>query len=166
MFCGSTYFTNFGAVTSCKFNLEIITLSIIILTYIFNLVAKPFKLNFKSCKYIYEVILKLNNETIKINAYLDTGNLLEHNGNPVIIVDFNSYLKLTNNDLLNDFKQTNSILTNTVAGENCLKIFKIDTLEIIQKNKKNIEFNNQYIAVSTKSFNNSNYQALLSPLLF
>ena len=48
-------------------------------------------------------------------------------------------------------------------GEN-LKVFKIDKITIFSKSK--VEIKDQYIAINTNnSFNNTNYQALLSPLM-
>ena len=158
------FLTSFGAIISSKFNLETITLFIIVLTYIFEQISTHLKHNFKSNKYMFESSLYLKNKQVKINAFLDTGNLLEHNGKPVIILDFNTYLNLTNNDLKRFFTAS-TINTNTINGTNSLKLFEIDKVEITQgKNKK--EIIKPLIAVSTNKFSNNKYQALLSPLLF
>ena len=158
------YLTSFGAIISSKFNLETITLFIIVLTYIFELISKHLKHNFNSNKYIYKTHISLNNKRINVHAFLDTGNLLEHNGKPVMILDFNSYLNLTNNDLAKFFKLS-SINTNTINGLNSLKLFKVDKIEIFQGKEKK-EIFNPLIAISTNKFSNNKYQALLSPLMF
>lgn len=158
------YLTSFGAIMSSRFSLESITIIIIAITYIFELVVKHFKYHFQSNKFIYKTTLFLNNKKLIIDAYLDTGNLLEHNGSPVMILDFTSYLNLTNNDL-NAFFSATSVKANTVSGQNNLKLFKIDKIEIKQ-GKTFKEINNQFIAVSTNKFNSNKYQALLSPLMF
>ena len=161
----NVYLTSFGAVVSSKYSLELITLIIICITCIFEQVPKHLKHKLKINNYIYKTTLYLHNEKLTINAYLDTGNLLEHDGNPIIILDFNSYLKLTKNNIIQYFNQKACIKTNTVNGQNTLKLFKVDKLKI-KNNNKNIVLQNQLVAVTTKCFNSTNYQALLSPLLF
>ena len=158
------YLTSFGAIMTSQFSLEAITITIIAITYIFELVSKHLKYHLQANKLIFKTTLFFNNKKLKINAYLDTGNLLEHNGFPVMILDFNSYLNLTNNDLASFFSAS-GVSANTVSGANNLKLFKIDKIEIEQgKQKKQI--NNQFIAVSTNKFNTNKYQALLSPNMF
>lgn len=162
---GSIYQTNFGVIISSKINLELICIIILALTYIFQLIFKHIKFKIKTNNLIYKIKLFKNNKSISINAYLDTGNFLNFNGKPVIIVDLNSYLKLTNLDLI-DFHLSSceKINTNTVTGNKYLKVFTLDKIELLANNKS-YEFKDQYIAVNT-NFKNSNYQALLSPMLF
>ena len=162
----ATYNTGFGLIISSKINLNMICLFVVAISYIIQLATKHLKHNLKTNNYIYKTTLENNNNKITINAYLDTGNLLNYNGNPVIILNLESYLKLTKTSFL-DFYLCKSeyINTNTVTGSNQLKIFKIDKLTIKNKSKK-IEIHNQHIAVNTNiNFNDCNYQALLSPLM-
>lgn len=162
----NTYITNFGIVSSSKFNLEIICLIIIALTYIVEKIASNIKNKLKINNYIYEIILSHGKTTLSINAFLDTGNLLNLNGKPVIIIDLETYLKLTHTNIVEFYlKKTIEINTNTVIGNNKLKLFEIDSLKIKTKNKV-IEIKNQLIAVNTKAnFKDQNYNALLSPLI-
>jgi len=162
----ATYQTSFGIITKSKFNLTTICLIIIALSYTIELVAKHQKYRLKTNNYIFPVELCQNNQKIKINAYLDSGNLLQFNDRPVIILDLNCYLKLTNTDLINFYLNSNvKLQTNTVTGSQNLNLFKLDKI-IIYNNKQKIELNNQYVAINTKnSFKNTNYQALLSPLM-
>ena len=161
----ASYLTNFGVVISSKFNLTFICLMIIIFTYAIDMIAKHQKNRTKTNNYIYPVELELNDNKIKINAYLDSGNLLQFNEKPVIILDLNSYLQLTKTDLINFYlNNSNSVTTNTVTGSQNLKVFKIDKITIFSKTK--VEIKDQYIAINTNnSFKNTNYQALLSPLM-
>ena len=86
------------------------------------------------------------------------------NGEPVIIIDLKSYLKLSDKNLIDFYLSKNDeIVANTVNGSNNLKLFKIDKVEIKIDNERKI-YLNQYIAVSPNKFKDSNYQALLSPL--
>ncbi len=148
-----------------KLSVELICLLFIVFTYLFEIITKHLKLKFKTTNLIYDVILTQNSNSIKINAYMDTGNFINHNGSPVLILNLDSYLKLTKTNLINFLSQkTETIKTKTISGQNNLKIIKIDKLEI-KNGKKLIKLSNPLIAISTTcSFNNTNYQALLSPL--
>ena len=160
----SSYQTSFGMVMSSKVSLELITLISIIITYIYELVVKQIKFKIKSNNLIYTVILKENKSKLKLNAYLDTGNLLSYQGQPVLILDINAYLKLTKSNLINFYlSKMETVSLGTVTGNDQMKLAKIDeiTIKINHEEKK---FKNQYIAVSTNNFKQTNYQALLSPL--
>lgn len=162
-----TYYTNFGYITTSKLNLDAICLIIIALTYIVQLVAKQLKLKFCSNNFIYKITITKNKKSISLNAYLDSGNLLNLNGNPVVVIDLNTYLSLTNTNLI-EFISTKSktIQTNTVTGQNNLKVFEIDEIKI-KFNHKKYCLTNQYVAVNTNNcFKNTSYKALLNPLMF
>lgn len=161
----TTYLTNFGYITYSKFSLESICLVLSIFTYIFELVVKHIKLKISTNSLLYNLTLTHENKTIKINAYMDTGNFINHNGEPVIILDLNTYLKLTNTNLLSFItSKTDEISTSTVNGYKKLKLFKVDEIKF-KINKKEIKLKNQLVAINTNNcFKNTNYQALLSPL--
>jgi len=164
-FNSQTYHTEFGIITSSKISLELICSLILISTFIFDMVLKHIKFKIKTNSLIYKISLTQNNNTININAYLDTGNFLNHNGKPILLLDINSYLKLTKSNLISFYtSNTETIKTSTVTGNNKLKIFCVDKIQI--KNKKSrIELKNQLVAINTTNcFKNANYQALLSPL--
>lgn len=161
----TTYYTSFGFVTSSKFSLELICTLIIVITYIFEFVVKHIKLKLNTNNLIYNLTLTQSGFSININAYMDTGNFLNYKGKPVIIVDLDTYLKLTKTNLINFYtSKSETIKTGTVNGNNNLKVFTIEKIEI--KNDKNkIILENQNVAVNTTNcFKNTNYQALLSPL--
>lgn len=161
----NVHYTNFSAVMTSKFSLELICVLFIVFTYIFELVVKHLKMKVKTNSLIYNLTITQGTNSIKINAYLDTGNFLNHNGQPVLILDLNAYLKLTKTNLINFYtSKTEEIQTFTVSGKNNLKLFNIDKIEI-QNNKNKIELKNQIVAINTTNcFKNANYQALISPL--
>ena len=84
----ASYFTSFGVVTASKINLNLIAILVIVFSYIFELVCKHIKFKIKSNNLIYPITLIDNGNKVKIDAYLDTGNLLNVAGEPVIVVDF------------------------------------------------------------------------------
>ena len=160
-----TYHTSFGIVTTSKYSLELICILILISSYIFDLVLKHIKLKISTNNLIYAITLTQGSKTLKVNAYLDTGNFLNHHGQPVLILDLDSYLKLTNKNLIDFYtSRMETIKTGTVNGNNSLKIFNVDKIEIFNKKTK-IQLENQFVAINTTNcFKNTNYQALLSPL--
>ena len=164
-FSGSCYQTSFGVITSSKINLSMVCIIVIILTYIFELVANVIKNKIKISKYIYKTELTLNNKTISINAYLDTGNLLTHDGQPVVIVDLDTYLNLSNTNLIDFYlNKLETANIGTVLCKSNLKVIKIDKITI-KTGQKKVEILSPYIAISTNKFASGNYSALLSPML-
>lgn len=160
----SVYTTSFGVVCKSELSLTGICFIILIITYLFDLVARSIKNHAKTNNYIFNIQLELNNSKIRLNAYLDSGNLLEYNNQPVMIIDKNVYYKLVKNDFIKLGLTSNTISTNTITGSNKLQLIKVDKIIIFAKKKIVIE--NQYIAKnSTNAFKNANYQALLSPLM-
>ena len=118
----TSYQTSFGMVTTSKFSLELICLFILILTYIFQLVVKHLRLKIKVNDLIYNLTLTHDNNSINVNAYLDTGNFLNLNGQPVLVLDLNAYLKLTNRNLINFYTaKYNEISTQTINGNKKIK---------------------------------------------
>ncbi len=161
---GTNYYTSFGIICSSNISLELITIIAIIITYLYELIAKQIKFRLQTNNLIYPISLYFKNKKLNINGYLDTGNFLNYNGEPVIIVNIDTYLKLANKNLIDFYlSKDNEISTNTVNGNKNLKLFKIDKIEIKFKKEKKI-YLNHYIAVSSNKFNATNYQALLSPL--
>lgn len=161
----TTYHTSFGMVTTSKFSLELICFILIVLTYIFELVVKHLSLKIKVSDLIYNLTLTQGNKSINVNAYLDTGNFLNLNGQPVLVLDLNAYLKLTNTNLVNFYtSKHDEISTQTINGNKNIKTFIVDKIEIKHQQRK-ILLTNQIVAINANNcFKNTNYQALISPL--
>lgn len=161
----NSYLTAVGIVVANKINLWLIMLFCLIFSYIFEMVAKHIKLSMQLNNLIYQIKLISNNNTIKINAFLDTGNMLNIDGQPVLVLDLSSYLSLTKQTYI-DFllKQSDKNLNlQTVAGSSNLKLAQIDDMQI-KINGKIKNFKNQLVAINTSDkFINTNYQALISP---
>ena len=159
-------FTSLGIISYTNLNLNNICIFAVLISYIYEWIARCIKLRTKTNSYIYKTTLRHKDKQISINAYLDTGNLLNLDGRPIIIVDLDIYLKLTNTPLITYLAtNTTKLTTNTITGTSNLKIFSIDEISIIV-NKKTIKLTNQLIAVNnTNKFKNTNYQALLSPMV-
>lgn len=159
-------FLNFGLMGRSNISLETFTIFAIVLTYLFENVVNKIKFKIKNGNLVYPITLHFKQNKITINAFLDSGNLLCYNHQPVVVVDLESYLKLTNQDIVNFYltKQlTENIKLSTVAGNNSLKIVEIDKIEIKLNNKIKV-IDSKYIAINNLGgFKNSNYQALITP---
>ncbi len=141
-------------------NPTMIAIILITLTYIYELVLKSIKFNFQKNSLIYELELFKDNKSIKINAYLDTGNLLSIDGKGIIVLDLDTFCKLTNKTKIDIILDKNLITTQTVTSNNTMSVFEIDKITLEGK-----EITSNYIAVDTNSvFKDKNYKALLSPL--
>ena len=159
-------FTSFGMISYINLNLDSICIFVILISYIYEWIARSMKLRINTNSYIYKTTLRHKDKKISINAYLDTGNLLNLDGKPIIIVDLDVYLKLTNTSLITYLTSNSTKLTtNTITGSNSLKIFSIDEIAITI-DKRTVKLKNQLIAVNnTNKFKNTNYKALLSPMI-
>ena len=161
---GTSYITSFGAIMVSKISQIAVCVIVTILTYIFELVSKHFKVRLKTNSFIYSVTLFDGKRKIKLNAYLDTGNMLNVDGSGVLILDSAELCKLKNISMVDVCLNKNCIMTGTVSGSGGLKLYKIDRMQI-KSGFKHKEFKNPYVATSlSSSFLDTNYQALLSPL--
>lgn len=159
----STITTN-GIIMTSKFNLDIVTLLIIFLSYIFEISLKQTKNRLLNGNFIYSIELILKNKIIKLKAFIDTGNNLSYNGQPVIVLDSEYFFKLID---LSNYLNLNpeKISSSTIFGNKNLQLYQLDELKIYTpKTIKTIK--NQYVALDfTHTFKHTNYQALLSPAL-
>lgn len=157
------YYTNFGIISVSNINLSHLPIAFLILSYIYEFYCKQAKIKHKQNNYIYKICLKHNKKTITTQAFLDTGNMLNYLGEPVIILDLNTYLNLTNINLINFYlTPAKEINLSTLAGNEKLKLFQIDELTVIVNNKRKI-IKNQYVAINNNNiFTHTNYHALLS----
>lgn len=162
-FASNSYFSSNGIIMQSKFSLEIITLLIVSFTYIFEISLKHTKNKILNSNFIYNIQIKSGKRTLKIKAFIDTGNNLSFNGKSVMVLDNSCFLKLI--DLTYFTSKTQSIKTSTVSGSKTLTLFMLDEIKIFS-NKKTKIIKNQYIAIDNmNSFHNTDYQALLSPAM-
>lgn len=161
----ATYKTNFGIVTTSKFNLSSVCIIVILLTFIIEKIATILKHKFKSNTLVYNLKLTNKNHSINVKAYLDTGNFLSFHGQPVVVLSQSAFMKLNQINQIEFLCSPCEFLqTSTVNGTSRLKLYKIDEISFVV-GKKQIKKANQYVAInSNPQFNKENYDALLSPL--
>ncbi len=156
--------TSFGVIVASKVNMWLIVASCIGFTYLFEAIAKHIKFKLQINNLVYPITLKLQNHTVNINAFLDTGNMLNLNGKPVLILDLSSYLKLSKQNYVEYILNSSEhIQTSTITGKNNLKIFELDLLKI-KINGKLKQIEKPLVAVNcVDKFDKTGYQALISP---
>lgn len=92
----------------------------------------------KSCN----LTIRLKDINIKINAYIDTGNLLCYKQKPVIIISYSTFKKLLNisdNDFLTgkySLQNSDYVTTQTANGKNRMLVFEADDISLMDKPKR------------------------------
>lgn len=110
--------------------------------------------------FLYDVELTLNGKTVKAKGFLDTGNGLYYNNQPVIICNKGLFLSFINSNSV--LPKMEKIECKTVAGSSILYAVKINTLKIYLLNKPRI-FNNVVMAIS--KVDSVDYQVILHSAL-
>ena len=107
---------------------------------------------------IYKVELCLNNQTLVAKGFLDTGNSLLDNGEPVILCDKHFAKKLIAENIAKiKFKK---IDISTATGKRQNLAFKLDRLLLYTLGKEHI-FNNVTVCISNLNFRD--YSVILHP---
>ena len=117
--------------------------------------------------HIYDISLINNTQEIHLKAFIDSGNSLYDNNQPVSLINFDTFNKLTNisiNDYINNkFDSLNNphfIIANTIAGSRKILVFTIKQLQLKSNIVKN--FSNVQIGVSLHFDNTKEYKAILN----
>lgn len=163
--CGGNNLTSGGVVFANNVHLWQVLAVCLIGSYLLSFTARHIKLKLNLSNLIYSVKLKKDGNTLSLHAFLDTGNMLSIDGQPVLVLDLNSYLQLTKQTYIDYLLKSNSnqsINLQTVSGSNQVKLYHIDEMQI-KINHKTKTINSAMIAVSSQKFSSGNYQALLSP---
>ena len=146
---------------------------VLIYGFIISKAIKCFYNKQKFSKFNYNICLIINGKTLKINAYLDSGNTLVDNKTKkgVIVINFKTFCKLKKNinvvDILlkkqiQDLKNSHYISYDTISGKGNMLVFEPDDIFEI-KSKKKLD---AVIGVSIKGLKQGQFDALLSPLVF
>ncbi len=145
-----------------EYQTEFIVASIVIPVYLVLRVLAQVKDYFFRRKtvesLIYELELSLNNQTLDAKGFLDTGNSLLDNGEPVILCDKHFAKKLIAENIAKiKFKK---IEISTATGKRQNLAFKLDRLVLYTLDKEHI-FNNITVCISHLNF--EGYSVILHP---
>jgi hypothetical protein len=120
-------------------------------------VVNHIKNKVKEGGFYYDCELTYKNKTIKKVGFLDTGNSLFYEDNPVIIIDKKVFTKLIDKE----FPKTFYINFRSIGEEKKMPSFKIDRLKIYNGNLENI-IDNVIVGVAKVGIN---YDIILHPNL-
>lgn len=101
----------------------------------------------------YKILIRLNNEIINLDGYLDTGNMASFNGIPIVFLE-EKYFH-------NSLKIVGCVKVKTINSEQYINCYKPDKF-IVFDNKKKIE---KEVLIAFSSFDN-NINCLLNSLMF
>lgn len=120
-----------------------------------------------SNSHIFDTTLIYQKNKIKIKSFIDSGNALTDSNNPVSIINFETFSRLTNIDLstylTNDFStliNPHFIEANTIAGKKKILVFTINELHLNKSNTK--IFKDVRLGVSLNFDNTKEYKAILN----
>ena len=174
LFGGEVY-----SVQSMTYNLPVsLGLIFALLGIYIYLLIKAIQIFYKKQKlstFCYNLILTINKTKIKINAYLDSGNLLQDSstGLPIIIINFNTLNKFFKPSIsIIDFltnkldKNIKGRYINVSTINSSGKIFVFEAEEVLIKNENGQSKKiNALIGVSSINIKGENFEALLNPLV-
>ena len=166
---GGAILSNFGTQTNNGYAINSINLIYVFATtLIFTIISSKLVtwVKNKICtnSNIYPTTLTYNNKKITIKSFIDSGNALLDNNQPVSLINLDTFLLLTNLTLNQYLKGDFSTLTNphfisanTITGKRKILVFTIDELQIKQKIYKNI-----ILGVALNFDNTKEYKAILN----
>ena len=122
----------------------------------------------------YQIEINCNNKSVKLKAYLDTGNLIQDNstGLPIVIVNFYTLSKFFCKEIsVMDFLtcrlhhkiKGKYISVNSVNSNNKMFVFEPTFVKLKEKNGQ-VKYLKVLIGVSLANFKTNSFEALLTPL--
>ena len=166
-FCFFVIYLLGGDAEQLPIPLSVITLLICLYVLFLSKTIKVFYAKKKVNNYIYYARIKYNKKNIRIKAFLDTGNRLNENQKPIVIINQKIFEKLCNIKLsyillYKDFSAINNahyIYYDTISGRDKLLVFSVDDFAL--EKYPTIKSENILLGVSIKPFSKE-YDAILS----
>ncbi len=166
---GGALLSNFGVPTNggyalTNINLIYVFAICIIFTFLISKLIPWLKSKITTNSNIHDITLINNNISVSIKSFIDSGNALHDNNEPVSLINFDTFNQLTNISLSqylnNQFDTLNNphfINASTIAGNRKILVFTINALHI-----KNKIYNNVKLGVALKFDNTKEYKAILN----
>ena len=169
---GGAILANFGSNTSNGYAINLKNLiPIFIIVFTFTLIVCKLITFIKSKiitnSNIYPITLINGVIKINIDSFIDSGNGLLDENQPVSLINFDTFKRLTNLTLdqylhnqFNTLTNPHFISANTIAGKRKILVFTIDELHLNSTQHK--VYKNVKLGVSLHFDNNKNYKAILN----
>lgn len=166
---GGAILSNFGVQTNGGYmlnqvNLIYVFIISIIFTFIVSKLIPWLKSKITTNSNIHDTTLINNQVSINIKSFIDSGNALYDNNEPVSLINFDTFTQLTNitlnQYLSNDFHSLNNphfINASTIAGKRKILVFTINELHINNKVYTNVR-----LGVALNFDNTKEYKAILN----
>ena len=148
-----------------EFPVSVFVLFASLYLYLFIQLIKYTKHRNKLSNFYFDVEITLNNKNYYLRGYLDSGNKLLDNGNPVVIIPFKTFAKVFKDYPLEKIplglapNNPHYLSTISVGDINKILVLEIDKL-LIKNNEKNKEYTNVKLGLSKASFS-SDFDLLL-----
>jgi len=171
---GGAVLSNFGAQSNNGYTLSSMGLiPVFAITIIFTFVTCKLiglvKSKITTNSNIYDITLINNQTKLTIKSFIDSGNALYDNNQPVTLINFDTFTRLTNitlnQYLTNQFSGLNNahfIQANTIAGKRRILVFTIDELHLTKTTTK--IFKNITLGVALHFDNTKEYKAILNSI--
>ena len=169
---GGSILSNFGTTSGGGYAIKQISLiPLFVITITYTIITCKLITWIKSkintnCN-IYDISLFNNGVELKIKSFIDSGNGLYDNNQPVSLINFDTFTKLTHISLdqylAGDFNTLNNayfINANTIAGRRKILVFTIDELHITKSTPR--IYKNIRLGVALRFDNTKEYKAILN----
>lgn len=169
---GGAVLSNFGTQSANGYAISSISLIpvfaiTIILTFMTCKLISWVKTRITTNSNIYDITLINQNKSITIKSFIDSGNRLLDNNEPVSLINFDTFSRLTNitlnQYLTNQFQTLNNahfIEANTIAGKRKILVFSINELHLNKSTTK--IYKNVKLGVAMHFDNTKEYKAILN----
>ncbi len=161
--------------TQQKLPTILIVFVLLIVTYLIKQCERVIYKRKKISNFIYDVVIKNNDQVVKTKAYLDTGNVLVDpvDNRPVTLVGYKVFQKLCSEFAATNFltksttglKNGHYINVKTATGNDSLLVFDIDSLEI-KNSEKSLQIENPIFALSKVKLSGLDCDVILNANLF
>lgn len=168
---GGAILSNFGTQTSNGYTLKGTSIWIVFgvtiaSTLIVCKIIKWLKTKITTNSNIHEITLTNNDNKVVIKSFIDSGNGLCDNNEPVSLINFDTFSRLTNLTLnqyltqqFSTLKDAHFINASTIAGKRKILVFTINTLTFNGKAKT---YNHVKLGVALNFDNTKEYKAILN----
>lgn len=169
---GGAILSNFGtsSLNGYVVNLKNLT-PVFIVVFMFTIITCKLitfiKSKFITNSNIHSITLINGNIKIIIDSFIDSGNGLVDNNQPVSLINFDTFNKLTNISLdqylhnqFNTLSSPHFITANTIAGKRKILVFTINELRL--NSSRNKVYKDVKLGVALHFDNNKNYKAILN----
>lgn len=169
---GGAILDNFGTASNGGYvikssNLLMVFVITIVCTFVCCKLIKLIKSKIITNSHIYDTTLINNSTQLTIKSFIDSGNTLYDNNQPVSLINFDTFLQLTNltlnQYLTNQFDNLSNphfITANTIAGKRKILVFTINELHL-NKSTTSI-YKNVQLGVALNFDNTKEYKAILN----